>query len=101
MPPCDDLTCGGVRALLEPYVDGELERPEAERLRAHCERCPECAAELRLAGEIRRALRDLPELTAPPEILTRTLAHVHSASRFERNRRVQSRPGGRVATLAA
>jgi anti-sigma factor (TIGR02949 family) len=83
MPPYDEVTCGGAQALLEPYLDGELEAPEAERLRAHLARCPPCAAELRLAAGIRRALRALPELEAPPEILARTLESIRSASRFQ------------------
>jgi anti-sigma factor RsiW len=105
MPPYDEITCGGAQALLEPYLDGELEAPEAERLRAHLARCPACAAELRLAAGIRRALHDLPELEAPPEILARTLDSIRSASRFQPpappRRAVLAVAAGIAALLAA
>jgi hypothetical protein len=106
MPPYDEMTCGGAQALLEPYVDGELDQPEAKRLRAHLARCPACAAELRLAAAIRRSLRDLPELEAPPEILARTLDSIRGASRFQAPTRpephnLRPRPPRRAALALA
>jgi anti-sigma factor RsiW len=67
--PEDDLRCDEALDLLEPYLDGDLEAGEAGRVRRHLERCPECAAELALAGRIQAGLRALPELDCPPEIL--------------------------------
>jgi hypothetical protein len=100
MPRFDEVTCGGVQALLEPYVDGELAEREAGRLRAHLERCPACAAELRLATGIRRALRDLPQLEPPPHVLERTLATVSSAGGAA-GWQEPARPGSRSSAPAA
>ncbi|HEV7784336.1 MAG TPA: zf-HC2 domain-containing protein [Thermoanaerobaculia bacterium] len=67
----DDLTCDDVLDLVEPYVDGDLEAAEAERLRSHLESCRSCAAELTLAERIQAELRALPQLDCPPEIVER------------------------------
>lgn len=64
-----DLCCEEALELLEPFVDGDLPPGEAERLRAHLEGCASCAAELDLAGAVRRELRSLPLHDCPPEIL--------------------------------
>jgi anti-sigma factor (TIGR02949 family) len=63
--------CAAVLPLLEPYLDGELSSAEAEGVREHTARCPACAAELRLAQTIQDGLRALPEIDAPPEVLSR------------------------------
>src|SRR5437588_814330 len=68
--------CAAVLPLLEAYLDGELLPTEAEGVREHVERCPDCAAEARLAlayvGQVSRraglALKDevLPERLLAP-----------------------------------
>lgn len=63
--------CDDALDLLEPYVDGDLPRETAERLRVHLESCRSCAAELALAQRIQTELRALPQLDCPPEILER------------------------------
>ncbi len=48
------MDCGKVRELLQEEIDGRLPSGEAERVRAHVETCPSCAAEARsyrLLGE--------------------------------------------------
>jgi hypothetical protein len=70
-PPADRLTCDDALAQIEPHLDGDLAVAAAERLAAHLEDCPGCAAELRLAAEIRHELRSLPELDCPPHVLAR------------------------------
>jgi anti-sigma factor RsiW len=67
----DTMTCEPALDLIEPYVDGDLEPAEAERLRCHLESCRACAAELALARRIQRELRALPQLDCPPEIVER------------------------------
>ncbi len=66
--------CAVVLPLLEPYLDGELSPAETARVREHLARCPDCAAELRLAEAIQRGLRQLPALDAPPAVLMRVRA---------------------------
>jgi hypothetical protein len=67
----DDLTCYDALDLIEPFVDGDLEPAEADRLRSHLGSCRSCAAELALAERIQRELRALPQLDCPPEIVER------------------------------
>lgn len=67
----DTLACHDALDLIEPFVDGDLEPAEAERLRSHLETCSVCAAELALAERIQRELRALPQLDCPPEIVER------------------------------
>jgi anti-sigma factor RsiW len=67
----DTLTCELALDLVEPYVDGDLEPAEAERLRSHLESCRACSAELTLAERIQAELRALPQLDCPPEIVER------------------------------
>lgn len=66
-----ELRCEEALDILEPYLDGDLPAAEASRLREHLERCPDCAAELELAGRIQRELRSLPEHDCPPEVIER------------------------------
>lgn len=65
------MTCELARDLVEPYVDGDLEPVEAERLWVHLESCSACAGELALAQRIQAELRALPQLDCPPEIVER------------------------------
>ena len=65
------MTCDEALDLLEPHVDGDLTPAETDRLRAHLEACPACAAELMLAQRIQRELRALPQLDCPPEVVER------------------------------
>jgi hypothetical protein len=66
-----DFTCDTALDLIEPFVDGDLEEAEADRLRSHLGSCRPCAAELALAERIQRELRALPQLDCPPEIVER------------------------------
>jgi len=75
MPRPAETTCPAVRDRLDPLLDGDLTRAEESRLHAHLEGCPACREELRLARDLRRALRDgLPTLECPPEVSARVLA---------------------------
>jgi len=75
MPRPAETTCPAVRDRLDPLLDGDLARAEESRLHAHLEGCPACREELRLARDLRRALRDgLPTLECPPEVSARVLA---------------------------
>ncbi|HEV7504291.1 MAG TPA: anti-sigma factor [Thermoanaerobaculia bacterium] len=98
----DDLKCHDALDLLEPYVDGDLETAEAERLRSHLESCRACAAELVLAERIQRELRALPQLDCPPEIVERVRREGAQVLSF----RSPARPRGpalpfRIAAAAA
>ena len=51
------------KAQASAYLDGELARPERERLEAHTAVCPKCRA---LLASLRRMVELLPGLAASP-----------------------------------
>lgn len=55
------MNCETTRALLEAYLDGELDHAEARELEAHVDACVHCRTALTRLDELRRALR-APEL---------------------------------------
>lgn len=97
--------CDEVREILEPYLDGDLPRDEAERVRTHVAACAACAAELALAEAIQRELRALPQLDCPPAVLERIRAAGPPAAEVVPIRRTwQLSPAsraGRIASIAA
>ncbi len=101
--PSEAPPCAAVRERLEAHVDGELVAPQAAALEAHLEICPACAAEHALAVGVRRELRALPELDAPPAVL-REITRETERDRFRRPARTVRRPspfGMRWASAAA
>ena len=63
------ISCGEVLEHLEAHLDEELDAAASSALESHLHACPACAAEYQLAAAIRRELRALPELDAPPAVL--------------------------------
>jgi anti-sigma factor RsiW len=50
------VDCGGVRALINRYIDGELGYVETTEFQAHLDVCPDCSQELRELGDLRGTL---------------------------------------------
>jgi len=73
MPPLD---CQQVLEHLEAYVDGDLDETRAAAVAAHLEGCAECHADRSLAEDVRRELRALPALDAPPAVLREVFRQV-------------------------
>ena len=48
--------CEWVTLRLDAYLDGELNKTSADRVRAHVERCPACAAKAQEAQELRELM---------------------------------------------
>lgn len=69
----DLMTCDEALDWIEPFVDGDLESEEADRLRSHLAACQACAGELALAERIQKELRALPQPDCPPEILEKVV----------------------------
>ena len=68
------MDCKTASAMLEAYLDNELDRADARELEAHVDDCPACRAELSRLGELRQALRDGSlRYTAPPSLRDRIL----------------------------
>ena len=69
------MDCKTALALLEPYLDNELDRADARELEAHVDTCADCAAALTRLGDLRQSLRDQTlRHTAPPELRKRIRA---------------------------
>jgi anti-sigma factor (TIGR02949 family) len=66
------MDCKTALALLEPYLDNELDRADARALEAHVDSCADCAGALAQLGDLRQALRDQGlRYAAPPELRER------------------------------
>lgn len=66
------MDCKTAIAMLEPYLDNELDRSEARELEAHVDGCADCAAALARLGDLRQALRDQAlRHAAPPDLRER------------------------------
>ncbi len=75
------MDCKTAIALLEPYLDNELERAEARELEAHVDTCTQCAAALARLGDLRQSLRDQAlRHTAPVELRERIRAAAAGAT---------------------
>jgi len=59
---CDDR-------LLSAFLDDELSEDEGLDVARHVAGCPACAKELEQLRRMRNTLRDLPVMTAPPDML--------------------------------
>jgi anti-sigma factor RsiW len=62
------MTCSDAAALIDPYMDGELDAADAERVASHVETCATCRRRLDEREGLRRLLRGLPHYDAPPRV---------------------------------
>jgi anti-sigma factor RsiW len=82
--------------LLSALVDGELTPREEQGVRAHLEECADCGRELRLIGEARTLVRDLPPVDPPFGFFERMLRPRHRWARTG----VAALAGAAVASVA-
>ncbi len=75
------MTCQWASALIEPYLDGELDAARKADLEQHFAECADCeAARQRLAGLTSRLRADELRYDAPEHLRTRVLKSVRQAS---------------------
>lgn len=66
------MECNEAARLLEPYLDGELDRDAVRALETHVDGCAECQAALGNLGRVRHALRaEAPRYAAPASLRER------------------------------
>lgn len=66
------MDCNAALRLLEPYLDGELDRADARELEAHIDACPACREALAELGRLRHAVRtEAPRYGAPAALRER------------------------------
>ena len=84
------MDCNDAARLLEPYLDGELDRDEARELEAHVDRCAECRDALEALGRLRHAVRtQAPHYAAPDSLRERIReASPPQVSEMRRARRI-------------
>src|SRR5947209_3110705 len=70
------MTCDGIRESAHEYLKGWLEPREAQVVRQHLDRCPECSADLETTRTQLALLDTLPEIEAAPETWNRIEAHL-------------------------
>lgn len=68
-----DKGCSGHAALLDPYVDGELDLAQAMAVEEHLQSCTQCSARLGRLTSLRTALRRSAPLEAAPRSLRRAV----------------------------
>jgi anti-sigma factor (TIGR02949 family) len=73
------MDCNAALRLLEPYLDGELDRADARELEAHIDACPACREALADLGRLRHAVRtEAPRYAAPSALRDRIRNEVAS-----------------------
>lgn len=78
--------CNAMRAKFSEYLDGRLTGREMQRIAAHLDRCPDCAAEWTSLRQIQSSLSTLGPVPEPSDLLLR----VRVAVSHERVRSKQS-----------
>ncbi len=79
MPRPAELPCASVRDRIDPWLDGDLDPRDEIRVRRHLDDCAACREELRLARNLRQALRSgLPTLACPPEVTAEVMRRVQT-----------------------
>ena len=81
------MDCRSARALIELYLDDELDREQAAALEAHVDGCAGCSGALNGLGEVRRALRDESLRRSAPQALRDRIAAEAQAGRPMQARR--------------
>lgn len=65
-----DISCREVGRVLQAYLDGYVEQPEAAQLDAHFAHCRDCGLEIEVYRELKQSLRRTgPEV--PPDVMDR------------------------------
>ena len=77
------MECNKIQRVLPRYCDGALPRAQAQDVRSHLAKCPQCATESQRYERVRSALRGLPAI-APPEHLLTSLRVLASRERARR-----------------
>ncbi len=71
--------CAEIDALLEPYLDDELDPTDQTRVANHVERCTHCAHQLQLTRQVRGGLRALPCPPCPDAVSAAAITHANKS----------------------
>ena len=85
------MDCNEAARLLEPYLDGELDRDAVRALEAHVDGCAECQIALARLGRVRHAVRaEAPRYAAPASLRERIRRENATRPSVQRARRAPS-----------
>jgi anti-sigma factor RsiW len=76
--------CARVLALLDAWVDGELDTDEAALVERHKAACARCRAEAILVRAVARSVRQMPQPEPSPSVRSRLLARALEESTIRR-----------------
>jgi len=94
------MTCKDVSAMLDRLLDGELTEEERRELEAHGRECPDCAAEIRSAFQMKALFEDtLPEVDVPLEAQAKWRGAVREAAKQDKKRRITRWIGSAAAAV--
>ena len=74
------MTCDRAKDLLQLYLDGVLALSEAQELEGHVAGCATCRADLVHMERLFIAMEALPRVSAPVQLLPRTMAAIANRS---------------------
>lgn len=81
------MKCRDVWNLIEPFVDGELDQSDAEKVQKHLAECKRCAAEAAKLSKVVGELSSVVEEELPPFFRTRVLAELKEVDKEKGPRR--------------
>lgn len=96
------MNCDATLPVLQDYVDRELDPQDRERVAAHLQECPGCAARANSLRELKQVLqrRFLPG-PAPAQLGSQIMAQLHTATTGDRARRRVARVAAALFLVAA
>jgi anti-sigma factor (TIGR02949 family) len=78
------VDCKAVQQVIYKFIYGEGSADELRRIKAHLDRCKNCAAEASIIEDILVKLKDgLPEEPVPLDFRDRVLTRIHALARQE------------------
>ena len=78
------MDCKDVKNLLQPYIDGELDKEKEKAVREHISSCGSCEKEYRELEKYANDISSLKEVSAPANFLEEINRRIDSASLYRR-----------------
>ena len=96
------MRCEDIGAMLDKLLDGELGEDQLRELQAHGQNCPECAAQVRAAMQMKALFGEMdPEVDVPLPAQAAWRGAVRDEARRRRVKRIYAWAGAAAAALVA
>jgi predicted anti-sigma-YlaC factor YlaD len=70
------MRCSTAHKLINPYIDGELNRSDGELLKTHLRECEKCGNEAQSLLNVKNSFAKVDKCNAPYGFSTRVMAHI-------------------------